>query len=74
MKYWIVDCFHEDRESVVTDLVNEVADFLEIGWCPTGGIALAFSPHGRNYGDGKITDGWVASQALIHDGEGLLPE
>ena len=74
MKYWIMDCFDEDAPAATSALIRAVQPFLYLGWKPVGGVTLAYTPHGKDYGNADTEDGWWACQALTHDGDGPLPE
>lgn len=75
MKYWVIDCFDADASTAVTALMNGVERFLDLGWKPVGGVCVTHIPHGRNYGvELDSDDGYLACQALTHDGDGPLPE
>lgn len=72
MKYWIMDCFDEDAPAATSALIAAVQPFLNLGWKPVGGVALTYSPHGKDFGYGVAEDGWWACQARMDTATGTI--
>ena len=68
MQYVIIEAFSEVSPlEAIGVLEIEVRDFLNKGWKPQGGVSVTFIPVDKVYYSGD--DGFMAFQALTHDGE-----
>lgn len=68
MHYIILENFsEEDPMRATEDLQNDVQEYLRKGWKPQGGVCVTFIPLDKSRHSGH--DGFMAFQALTHDGE-----
>lgn len=68
MHYIILEIFSDEGPmSATEDLQNDVQKYLDKGWKPQGGVCVTFVPLDKSRYSGH--DGFMAFQALTHDGE-----
>ena len=72
MKYSIIETYAAEAANAVEELTNDMMKYLALNWKPSGGVCVIFCPTDRERYTGA--DGYMAFQAITHDGDGPLPE